>query len=66
MAIGAIAMHTFDYIAIGLLVVLALAFVLGMRATKVLTASLRVEQDCKNPNGDHDDRHRENYRPDLV
>ena len=59
-------MHTFDYIAIGLLVVLALGVRAGDACDQVLTASLGVEQDCKNPNGDHDDRHRENYRPDLV
>jgi hypothetical protein len=35
---------------------------------QVLTApfTLGVKQDRENPNGDHDDRHRENYRPDLV
>jgi hypothetical protein len=25
-----------------------------------------MEQDRENPNSDHNDRHRENYRPDLV
>jgi hypothetical protein len=62
-------MHTFDYIAIGVLVALALGLPRGcVRAGSPSPdrALLGMEQDRENPNSDHNDRHRENYRPDLV